>query len=850
MALSEKIGARGVIARLSAKMALARAALAWERLWPPLWPAVAAAGTFLALALFDILPALPGWLHAVVLAVLGGGLLYALVNAARNFAWPQPGAARRRLETESGLAHRPLEAVEDSLAAGATNPETAALWRAHQQRMAEAVRALRVGAPRPGLARRDPIALRALLATVVLIAAVTGWHDRDARLLRALTPHFGGIGGAPSLVFDLWITPPEYTALAPIFPLRAAQKAAGDPAKAPMAAAVQPDPSGPLLRVPAGSVLTAQVQGAKGNVRLELATPAADGAGDNATPASAAIAPEITAFERLDPTYSRLVHKIQSGGNLSVTHDGKPLGKWRLEIIPDRTPTIAFSDDPAGTPQATLRLGYTATDDYGVVKARAELRRTYEYGAVTGKEVVTLDLPLPARNAKTAKEVTFLDLAPHKWAGLPVEMKLVAVDAIGQTGISEVKRLVLPERRFMHPVARAIIEQRKRLARTPEDRQGVYMGLSEIAADPAAFAHDVVVFLALSSVRARLGYDQQKQAIDPILNLLWDTALRVEDGGLSVAERELRRIQQDLMKALAEGAPDAELERLMRQLRQAMDRFMRELAEQMRRNPQQQQTMEFDPSTMRMIRSEDLQRMLDQIRDLMRSGARQAAREMLARLQQMLQGMRSMQVMRMRGGQMGRGQGMLRQLQDLIRRQQQLMDQTFRNGRPGQGRPQGGMPGAADQRALQQLLRQLRGMMPGQGQGQGPGQFMDRADQAMERAIRALEGNRPGEATGAQGQALEALRRAGRAALQRMMERFARESGMRGRQPQNNRQPRRDPLGREVMGQDTDTNDVKIPDAGSIQRAREILDELRRRSGQFNRPRLELDYIERLLDRF
>ncbi|MEE8333494.1 MAG: TIGR02302 family protein [Alphaproteobacteria bacterium] len=828
-------------------MTLARLALAWERLWPPLWPAVAALGLFLSLALFDVLPALPGWLHAVVLALLAGGCLYALARAIRGFAWPEAAAAQRRLETESGLAHRPLQAVEDTLAAGAASPASAALWQAHQQRMAEAIRALRVGAPRPGLARRDPIALRAVLALVLLIAVITGWQDRDGRLARALTPGFGAAGGAPKLAFDLWITPPDYTTLAPIFPLRATQITATDADDKP----TPPNSATRLLRIPAGSVLTSQVQGAKGPVRLVLAQPGAAKPTDKAatTIAEAAPPPEIVEFERLDQTYSRLIHKVGRGGILSVQHGDTTLGKWRIEIIPDRKPTITFADDPSPTPQASLRLSYTGDDDYGIVKARAELRRTYEHGAVTGKEVVVLELPLPTRNAKKAKETTFLDLAPHKWAGLPIIMKLVAVDAIDQAGVSAVKRLILPERRFMHPVARAIIEQRKRLAGTPEARRDIYRGLSELAADPGAFGHDGVVFLALSSARARLGYDRQKTAIDPILDLLWDTALRIEDGGLSVAERDLRRIQQELMKALAEGAPDAVLERLMRELRMAMNRFMRELAEQMRRNPQQQQTMEFDPSTMRMIRAQDLSRMLDQIRDLMRSGARQAAREMLARLQQMLQGMRSMQTMRMRGGRAGRGQGMLRKLQDLIQRQQGLMDRTFRNSRPGQGPPRSGMPGAADQRALQQLLRQLRGMMRGQGRGTGPGQFMDRADRAMERAIRALEGNRLGEATGQQGRALEALRRAGRAALQRMMERFARESGMRGNRPQN-RQPRRDPLGRDISGEDADTSDVKIPNAGSIQRAREILEELRRRSGQINRPRLELDYIERLLDRF
>jgi hypothetical protein len=195
---------------------------------------------------------------------------------------------------------------------------------------------------------------------------------------------------------------------------------------------------------------------------------------------------------------------------------------------------------------------------------------------------------------------------------------------------------------------------------------------------------------------------------------------------------------------------------------------------------------------------------------------------------------------------------MMQQLQQLIQRQQQLMEQTFPFSQPS-SRPQGGMPGPADQQALQQMLQQLRNMMqgmrPGNQPGQGPGQALDRANQEMERAIRALEGNQPGDAVGAQGRALEQLRQAGRGILQQMMERFARESGQRPGQ-QNQNAPRRDPLGRETMGSDVETEGVKIPDEGSVQRAREILDELRRRSGQINRQRLELDYINRLLQRF
>ena len=80
--------------------------------------------------------------------------------------------------------------------------------------------------------------------------------------------------------------------------------------------------------------------------------------------------------------------------------------------------------------------------------------------------------------------------------------------------------------------------------------------------------------------------------------------------------------------------------------------------------------------------------------------------------------------------------------------------------------------------------------------------------------------------------------------------RFGAFSGprLRGMRPGN-----RDPFGRrqqEEGNQGTATGRVKIPGEREMQRAREILKELRRRAGDLWRPEIELDYIERLLKRF
>jgi hypothetical protein len=242
----------------------------------------------------------------------------------------------------------------------------------------------------------------------------------------------------------------------------------------------------------------------------------------------------------------------------------------------------------------------------------------------------------------------------------------------------------------------------------------------------------------------------------------------------------------------------------------------------------------------------------------MRSGARDAARELLAQLRNMLENLRAGRPM---PGQMGEGPGgeMMRQLQDLIRRQSQLLDQTFRQSQGRAPNAHGQMrQGAMSQRELQEALRQLQRMMGQMGnmgqdgqQGPNPGQAMDRAGQFMGQAGDALERGSPGDAVGPQGQALDQLQQAGRAMMQQMMNQFARDSGIGMDRRFNPLNQRRDPLGRYLQGEDgMDTGDVKIPDENQVERVQQIIEELYRRAGQRYRPQIELDYINRLLQRF
>jgi hypothetical protein len=154
---------------------------------------------------------------------------------------------------------------------------------------------------------------------------------------------------------------------------------------------------------------------------------------------------------------------------------------------------------------------------------------------------------------------------------------------------------------------------------------------------------------------------------------------------------------------------------------------------------------------------------------------------------------------------------------------------------------------------LKKFEQMMKGMMPGNSKGM---RSLGQAGRAMDGAARSLGQGQPGPAVGQQGQALEALRRAGQGMMQQMMSRFGRGSGI-GMNPQFNPMgTMRDPLGRDWLDEEGNNGDgqhpgrFKIPGGRMLKRVMDIQDELRKRLGERDRPDQELDYIERLLKRF
>jgi hypothetical protein len=277
----------------------------------------------------------------------------------------------------------------------------------------------------------------------------------------------------------------------------------------------------------------------------------------------------------------------------------------------------------------------------------------------------------------------------------------------------------------------------------------------------------------------------------------------------------------------------------------------------------------------RRMSQQDLEEMLDELQRRAESGLRDQARDLLSELSRMLEGL---QIGRQQ--QHGGGQRSLEALQEMIQRQRDLADRTFdemrqqrrngersgRTGRGGQPRPGGrdpnqgdglipgapGQPGslAAEQEALRRALEELARQLP--GAGAGANQALEDAGRAMGEARNDLENRQPGDAVKDQMEALDRLNEGAQALAEALRNGQGDTASQgRGRRDGRARDLLSDPFDRPAGAFGAiDGRDTRVPDRSVLDRARQVLEELRRRAAEPHRPRIELDYLDRLMDRF
>ena len=225
-------------------------------------------------------------------------------------------------------------------------------------------------------------------------------------------------------------------------------------------------------------------------------------------------------------------------------------------------------------------------------------------------------------------------MTDHPWAGAEVVITLTARNEGGNEGRCEPFAFRLPERAFTKPLAKALVEQRRNLALDARVRSQVITAVDALTLGPDKFRTEAGIYLGLRSIFWSLVRAKSDDDLREVAARLWSMAVGLEDGDISEAQAALRAAQEALRNALDRGAGDQELKQLMDQLRAAMDRFMQAMQEQLKNN--QQLSRPLDRNS-RMLRQQDLKNMLDRLESMARSGAKDAARELLQQLEQMME---------------------------------------------------------------------------------------------------------------------------------------------------------------------------------------------------------------------
>lgn len=858
--------------KLEARIAAARRALlgpAIVRAWGP--PLLWIIG-FVALWLFGLLGFAPAFVAAVAGLVFYAGVAGLLWVSSRRWRPPAEGEARDLIDESvegrpfNTWTDRPVSAERDGYR----------LWEAHRERLARA--AIETG--RINVAARwrkaDPFYLRFIAPAIAAIALIVAGPSALSRLQAGLAPDFGALFGAEALTVEAWVTPPIYTGDAPVVLTENELMTA-------------PEGSVVTLRVIANGRPTIRLKPDDGRSAARKLKKGVDGAYEAKVPLGQSMTITVNWWgERARfpfamkpdaaPTIAFVsAPKLGEGDNTEF--DWKAADDYGVA----RVELVARLAEPDEAEAANLRrtapvdlIGVEPQEEEGKfnqdltrhpwagLKVMVHLR-AYDVAGRVGRSLeVPYDLPEKLffqPLAQSAQEIRVTVLREYRPYAPPAEGDGYAAD--GQDAVADVEV--------------------SRLEQAPPGVKLAAQLLDAVTYRPETYFVDPAVFLGLRQARSMLGAAIEKPQADETDDILWATALRAEFGSLADARAALEAARRALENALRNGASEEELQRLMQAFRDAVENYLAaEMAAAIRdgRITQGDQRAGGDRQP---LGDDALQRMLDTLQDLAETGATEQARQLLAEMDRMLDQLAgNMQLNIQPGGQGQQQDGpmsralnrALRETNQALGDQRDLADQTEQAGREGESGQQGQQRGqelADQQRRLREQLERQRGQQGQQGQEGQPG---EQGDQRAEGGPPGAEPNgtvggeespdarrRLGQAIDAQRRAEEALRRGefdeARRAQQEAMDALAARSAELARQA-DSEDPNaeqaggeRDPLGRQMNSGDSGYGEnIDIPDEMERQRARDILNEIRRRAANRQLSAEELEYLRRLLERF
>jgi uncharacterized protein (TIGR02302 family) len=804
------------ISPLQLKLVQAGLTLSLERAWPWLILASTITAFFLAIVWFGLLIPVPPIPRIILVFLFVFAWLLSLLMAIQS-ARATFKESILRLDRDSGLDHHPVSALFDTPALPSDDPAVKAVWQRHQQQATASLGSLKVRPPALDLAARDPLALRFIFPLMALAGYFVAYPDHQDRLESAFRPDWDS-GPVITARLDGWIDPPAYTRIPPIMmELQSDQKTAQH-----------------AFKVPEGSMVVIRSSDTH-SVDLTLQ------GGLSIKPADPANQTATTGETRL---------LLQSDASLTLRSARVTLPVLTFEVIKDHVPSILWREQPVAS-ATSLQLSYHASDDYGVrtIEGRVSLPKDHDakldglHPPLIEAPRLALTLPPDPREGDARAKIEAMD---SPWAGIPLDLTLHAIDDKGQEAATEAVTVKLPQRVFGHPLARALIEQRRLLALNPDGRKRVLDALDAVALAPDHFSPDAGLYLVLRDAIRDLRKARTDADLVEVTQALWAAAVTIEERDQGDEKKALDAAREALKKALERGASPDEIKALSEQLKAALDTYLKSLAAKARPAPDGKTS----PSG-KTIRPEELQAMIDRMNELAKNGALDDAARMMEALNDILD------QLQMAGPSMGdpseeQMNEALDALDALMRDQRTLRDDTFQQGRrdPSTGPKPDPKTLAERQKQLRQQLDALRQGLKDKG-APDPKSFGE-ADEAMQGAEGALDEGDHGDALASESQALDAMRQGAQSLLKEL------QGNGQGQSKSSNGQSRsgeagsadsKDPLGRTRT---LDSGDGALRQGGKDgsleRRSRDVVEELRRRLSDPERAKEERDYLRRLLE--
>ncbi|MFC6197526.1 DUF4175 domain-containing protein [Ponticaulis profundi] len=846
---------------------------------------------FLILAVIGTFNALPMAPRAIVLYGLFAAFIGLLVFGWQRLKLPGDKAAKTALDETH--PQRPLSGLEDYPAQ--TNAETRAIWKAHRQSLAQQALQLKSPGFRKAWKRRDPLALRFVVPVIFLALLGLNFTKAPSRFATAFSPDIGAVFGAQNLDISAWLTPPEYTGEAPVF-LTSSTQGANVPAGSTLTFRVH-GPATPELKRRATS--EQNLQGPK-SLKLKRQK---DGSFEVSLPVTA---PQTIALhfwgKRAEwdiQTAADQVPTIQFASDPSPTSDDKMTFDWsaeddyglasvELRIQPHEDSGV--STDASDTLPLELPVAFARSADE---TASLDLTRHKWAGLPVHLTLIATD---SAGQSQESETLPFI---------LPEKLFLEPLAKSSQ----EVRLTVLREEEGYISAASAdattspsdINGFGDRLENAPEGYQQAALMLDAVTYRPDIFIDDYAIYMGLRRSFDMLKFARAKDDVEPIDDLLWSIALRAEFGTLADAARRLEAARRALERALRDGASEEEIQRLMQAFRDAAEEYIAARMAEALMNGDQSGSGGGGEMPDTMLQGQDLEDMLAALQDLTETGATDAARQLLDDVANLLNNLQFTQGQNGDGGMPGQEgqegdedaspeekalQGALDRLAEILEEQRRLNDDTmqerFGSGESEDGIPRlfddpnsnnifgdenseqdrGPVPGEpgedgeeTDSRSLAERQSDLRDQLEafienGDENGEGMAALSDEqledAERALRRAERALQQGDLDAAQWNQDRAVQSMRDAAGGLAEELDERRSARRGENGEDTINES----DPLGRTAGGARPNGDDEEtIPDEIDRQRARDILDDLRRRLNESDSEE-EREYLRRLLDRF